>query len=130
MKKPHGFTLIELIVVVIFLSLSAAIFFYQMSNIEASQRDNDRKTAINAMYYNLEEVFYEKNGYYPVTVDSKILTAMDAELFNDPQGNTLGTATSNYRYDPIDCQNDRCRSYSLTSSLTKEADYVKKSRNN
>ncbi len=130
MKRSHGFTLIELLVVIIFISLSAGILFYQMANIEASQRDNDRKTAINAMYYNLEEVFYEKNGYYPNTVDSKILKAMDADLFTDPQGVKFGEATSDYRYDPIDCENDRCRSYALTSRLTKEADYVKKSRNN
>ena len=129
MKKSSGFTVIELVVVIVFASIATGILLYQKANIEASQRDDDRKTAINAMYYNLEEVYYEKNGYYPATIDSKVLRAMDPALFVDPSGNTLGDANSDYRYTAANCKDDRCKEYKLTSRLDKEADYIKTSRN-
>lgn len=81
------------------------------------------------MYYNLEEVFYKKNSYYPNSISSEVLTAMDPELFTDPNGNKLGDPSSDYRYDAIDCQADKCKSYKLTARLDKEADYIKTSRN-
>ena len=130
MKRLSGFTVIELVVVIVFAGLASLILLYQKSNIEASQRDEDRKTAINAMYYNLEEVYYEKNGYYPAAIDSKTLRAMDPELFTDPSGAKLGEADSDYRYDAIDCENDRCKGYKLQASLDKEATYIKTNRNN
>lgn len=129
MKKARGFTVIELIVVIVFIGFATAVLLYQKNNIEASRRDEDRKTAINAMYYNLEEVFYEKNGYYPATIDSKTLRAMDPQLFADPNGHKLGESDSDYRYDGIDCENDHCKSYKLIGRLEKEADYVKINRN-
>lgn len=129
MKRLSGFTVIELIVVIVFAGFATGILLYQKANIEASQRDEDRKTAINAMYYNLEEVYYEKNGYYPASIDSKTLRAMDPALFTDPSGNKLGEADSDYRYTAIDCKDDRCKGYKLTSRLDKEADYTKKNRN-
>lgn len=129
MKRALGFTVIELIVVIVFIGFATAVLLYQKGNIEASRRDEDRKTAINAMYYNLEEVFYEKNGYYPATIDSKTLRAMDPQLFTDPNGHKLGESESDYRYDGSDCENDHCKSYKLTARLEKEADYVKINRN-
>ena len=59
-KYSQGFTVIELIVAIVFISAAATLLFIQRSSLEATHRDNERKTAINAMYYNLEEVFYEK----------------------------------------------------------------------
>ena len=129
MKKALGFTVIELVVVILFASFATGILLYQKANISASQRDEDRKTAINAMYYNLEEVFFEKNGYYPYKIDSKTLRAMDPELFNDPSGNKLGEASSDYRYEGINCENDHCKSYKLQTRLDKEANYIKTNRN-
>ncbi len=129
MKRTHGFTVIELVVVIIFVSFATSVLLYQRANIEASQRDETRKTAINAMYYNLEEVFYKENGYYPNAISSDVLTAMDPELFTDPQGSKLGDASSDYRYNAIDCEGDKCKSYKLQSRLDKEAEYIKTSRN-
>ena len=129
MKKAFGLTAIELVAIIVSVTFAVIIFLYQMANIEASQRDEDRKTAINAMYYNLEEVFYKKNGYYPQSISSDLLTAMDPKLFTDPQGNLLGLPDSDYKYDAVDCQADKCSSYKLTARLDKEAGYIKTNRN-
>jgi type II secretory pathway pseudopilin PulG len=129
MKRQHGFTVIELIFVIAFAGLATGLLLYQKSEAMAAQRDDARKTAINAMYYNLEEVFYEKNGYYPVKIDSKTLRAMDPQLFTDSDGKKLGEAESDYRYESSDCQGDRCKSYSLRADLEEEGDYIKTNRN-
>lgn len=129
MKRSAGFTVIELIVAIIFLAAASVILFSQRQSLVATQRDDTRKTAINAMYYSLEEVFYAKNGYYPSKIDETNLSSMDPTLFTDPDGQAINTSTSDYRYEPTNCDiSGKCQSYSLRGLLEKEADYVKKSR--
>jgi type II secretory pathway pseudopilin PulG len=130
MKRSQGFTVIEIIVVILFLSVASAVLFIQKDNLAATQRDNQRKTAINAMYYNLEEVYYPKNGYYPSKIDSKALPAMDPSLFTDPDGNAMTDSGSEYHYDGTNCNNNQCKSYTLSADLEQEAKYVKTSRHN
>lgn len=128
MKHSKGFTVIELIVVIAVVGVTAALLLIQKNNLAATERDDNRKIAINAMYYNLEEVFFEKNGYYPTTIDSKVLRAMDPGLFTDPNGFKVGDKDSSYRYEPTNCEDNKCKGYSLRKSLEKEADYVKTNR--
>lgn len=130
MKRTSGFTVIELVVAILFLALVATILFVQRNTLAGTQRDTQRKAAVNAMYYNLEEVFFEKNGYYPAKIDSNTLRAMDPNLFTDPHGVTMNESASSYRYEGTNCDNDKCKSYSLRADLEKEADYVKTNRNN
>lgn len=128
--KHKGFTVIEVIVVIVILAVGGWLFFTEKARVNEVQRDAARKVAINAMYYDLEEVFYEKNGYYPNAIDSKTLRAMDPGLFNDPQGVKLNTSGSDYHYDPTDCSTDgKCKGYTLRSSMEHEADYIKTNRN-
>lgn len=128
MKRSQGFTIIEIIVVTVFLGAAATLLFIQRNNMVSANRDSQRKTAINAMYYNLEEVFFAKNGYYPATIDNTKLTAVDPALFNDPNSKTLGSAGSDYRYDGLNCTNDQCKGYTLRADLEKEDDFVKSNR--
>lgn len=128
MKRTQGFTTIEIIVAIVFLGAVATLLFIQRGNLVSADRDGQRKAAINAMYYNLEEVFFAKNGYYPAIIDKTKLTAMDPNLFNDPSGKTLGASDSNYRYDGVNCTNDQCKGYTLRADLEKEDDYVKTNR--
>jgi type II secretory pathway pseudopilin PulG len=125
MKRSQGFTVIELIVVIVFVATASTLLFIQRSNLTATYRDDQRKIAINAMYYNLEEVFYATNGYYPTTIDSKALPAMDPELFKDPAGTAVGDQDSDYRYEATNCTDNKCKSYTLRADLEKEDDYVK-----
>lgn len=128
--KRRGFTVIELLVVIVILIVGGWLFFSERARIDAVARDNQRKVAINAMYYNLEEVFYVKNSYYPSSIDSKTLRAMDADLFTDPFGTKLGESGADYRYDPTGCTTDgRCTGYSLRAIMERESDFTKKNRN-
>ena len=65
MKKQAGFTAIELVVSFIVLVTLAVFFVIQRGNMETAARDQTRKTAVNAMYYGLTEVYYQQNKYYP-----------------------------------------------------------------
>ncbi|TAL14156.1 type II secretion system protein [Patescibacteria group bacterium] len=128
-KHSRGFTVIELIVIVLILAGASIMFFIQKNNVEVAARDNERKTAINAMYYSLENVFYKANGFYPQTISEANLPSVDPALFTDPNGVKIGTAKSDYRYEPLNCANEQCKSYTLRTTLQNEADYVKDSQN-
>lgn len=131
MKRKTGFTLLEIIIVAVFASLLLVLFFVQKSNVDAMNRDADRKTAINAMYYALEEAYYPDNGYYPQEISEDILPMIDPALFTDPSGINLGSEGSSYSYEASNCDDSgHCKEYVLTATLEKEALYSKHSRNN
>lgn len=129
MKRSAGFTVVELVVAIVLVGAAAFLFLFQKANLEAMKRDEARKIAINAMYYNLEEVYFEKNKTYPAKIESKVLRAMDPLLFTDPQGTKINEEGSNYRYEGLNCDNNACKAYRLSSTMEKEAEYVKTNRN-
>ena len=127
-KSKTGFTVLELVIVILFASLALALFFIQKANVDAMNRDDARKTAINAMYYALEEGFHNENGYYPETISEKNLTVIDPALFTDPSGINLGEEGCSYTYNPANCEDGKCKEYTLRATLEKEDVYVKKNR--
>ncbi len=127
MKK--GFTILELVIVAVFASLLFILFFIQKSNIDAMERDEDRKTAINAMYYALEESFYKEHKYYPDSISEENIRVIDPALWTDPYGFNLGDPSSSYSYEPANCKDGKCKEYTLKADLEKEDDYIKHSRN-
>lgn len=140
MHKQSGFTVIELIFAVVVLSLASVIFFLQKNNIEVTFRDDQRKTAINAMYYGLEEIYYKQNKSYPRTLNEETLPFIDPDLFVDPNGVKLGQTTitvddeeqlvqPDYSYEGTNCTEDSCKSYKLRATLEQEDDFSRSSRN-
>jgi type II secretory pathway pseudopilin PulG len=140
MKRTSGFTVIELLFVIALLGAASILFFTQKNNVETTARDDQRKVAINAIYYGLEEVYYKQHAAYPRTVDEKNLPSVDPELFTDPNGIKLGQTTvtiddtdypvaSDYHYEGVDCKDDTCKGYTLRTTLQKEDDFVKTNRN-
>lgn len=128
-SSNKGFTVIELIIVVVILASASILFFYQKNNIEIANRDNQRKTAINAMYYALEKSYYAQNKSYPSVINSETLTSLEPGLFTDPNGVVINESSSTYRYEPTGCNQNVCTGYTLRADLEKEADYVKTNSN-
>ena len=128
MKRERGFTILELVVVIFFASLLLILFFLQKLNLDAMHRDEQRKEAVNAMYYALEEGFHAKNGYYPENISEENLKVMDPSLFTDPSGINLGQEDSDYTYEAANCTNGKCKEYTLKARLEKEDTYIKKNR--
>ena len=129
MNKKKGFTIIEIIIVAVFASLLLILFFIQKANLDAMKRDENRKTAINAMYYALEESFYKDHKYYPETISEENIKVIDPALWTDPSGINLGDPASSYSYTPANCENGHCKEYILKAELEKEDAYIKSNRN-
>lgn len=130
MNKKKGFTVPELVVVLLFATLLLVLFFVQKSNVDAMDRDAKRKMAINAMYYALEEGYYKEKGYYPEKISEDVLKVIDPALFSDPSGIHIGEEYCTYTYDPADCSNGKCKQYILRAEMEKEDTYVKRNRTN
>lgn len=128
MKSSRGFTVVELLIVVVLFAVASVVFFVQKNQVETAGRDEARKTSINAMYYSLEEVYFKAHGSYPRTVNAELLPSVDPELFKDPQGVKIGESTSDFRYEPLNCEGDECKGYSLRANLENEDDFVKSNR--
>ncbi|MBR2766751.1 type II secretion system protein [Candidatus Saccharibacteria bacterium] len=129
MNTRKGFTILEIIVVGVFASLLLVFFFIQKANVDAMNRDEDRKIAINAMYYALEEGFYKEHQYYPEQISEENLKVVDPSLWTDPSGHNLGDPESSYSYEPANCKDGKCKEYTLKATLEKEDTYTKYNRN-
>ncbi len=133
MKKlstnSDGFTVIELLVVVLVLVAIGVVAVTNIRNLRAENRDTVGKTDINAVYYQLES-FYEKNGYYPETVSPASLKGIDPESVKDYLGKSISVSGSLYSYKPGFCADAKCKSFELSAQLEKEAPYIKRSLNN
>ena len=127
--RKQGFTVIELVVVAAFLITAGVVLFFQIQKINTENTNSQKKTAINAIYYSLEEGFYPEHGYYPEYIEEDTLKTMDNSLLVDPNGVELGESASDYRYESKDCQDGQCKSYTLRTSLANEADFIRDSRN-
>lgn len=126
MKK--GFTIVEILVVLVFVGVIVALFFIQKPNFDATAKDRRSKTAINAMHYGLEEGFYAANQYYPETISAENLPVVDTELWTDAEGRKVGEPGCDYVYEPANCKNGQCKEYILRAKLEKEDDYIKTNR--
>lgn len=124
------FIILELSFVAVMLIASALFFAGQYAHFQRAERDNTRKTAINALYYSLEKYYLPAEKGYPLTVSADILPTVDPALFTDPNGFAIGDSRSDYRYEPSGCNDTRCNSYTLRSTLEAEADYIQHSPDN
>jgi len=108
--------------------VAGIIFFVQRNNVLNASYDTTRKTAINAMFYSLEEAYYPTHNGYPTTISPSVLPTVDPDLFTDPSGTAFGDPDSDYTYKGLNCSGDLCQAYTLTAKMTSEADYTKSSR--
>lgn len=128
-NSKSGFTILELVIVIAVAAFAVVLFFTQKNNVDAMNRDKDRKTAINAMYYALEESFYPENKYYPEFISEENIKVIDPALWTDPRGINLGEFGSSYSYEAANCKDGKCKEYVLKAELEKEDTYTKYNRN-
>lgn len=122
----RGFTVLELIVAIVFLLFIGGVFVHQKNKLAQQDRDSKRKIAINALYFNLKDVYYPKNKFYPENLTTESLPGVDPAIYTDPNGNAWGSPDSNYSYETTDCTDNKCQNFKLSAKLENEADFVKK----
>jgi len=119
-KKNKGFTIIELLIVIVVIGILATIGFVAYGNVTKSARDSDRQADAGNIAKKAEEG-YAKDGQYPADIagiqalgglDTKTTTSPSNIVWQDG-GNTVSTCTNA----PTSKANDHyC--YSVTTDRT------------
>ena len=140
-NKQQGFTIIELLIVIVVIGILAAIVITTYSGIQAKARNAVRQTDIQSIQTQLE-AFYSQNGYYPSNADlnsaswrATNMPSLDPTALIDPSsGQTVSNVTvadnstgqaKEYSYYPVDntgssanCEatDTTCAAYTLTAT--------------
>ena len=146
-RKESGFTIVELLIVIVVIGILAALVVTTFSGIQRKARDSERQTDINAVHSQIE-AYFAQNGRYPTVAnlndDSWVgsnLPGLDVDALQDPKGadNNVATAAAAnvyaYVVTPSGCDNDPgtatvdCDTYVLTATLEGGGTHVKNSLN-
>jgi prepilin-type N-terminal cleavage/methylation domain-containing protein len=144
-RKESGFTIVELLIVIVVIGILAALVVTTFSGIQKKARDSERQTDINALHGQVE-AYYAQNGKYPTLANlndttwvSANLKGLDPAALKDPRGTastlaaTAASGTYSYAVTPAGCDNGTggdCTTYTLTATNEgSPATYVKTSLN-
>jgi type IV pilus assembly protein PilA len=100
-NQQKGFTIIELLIVIVVIGILAAIGFVAYGNVTKSARDSDREADAGSIAKKAEEIYSEK-GQYPADIaEIAALDGIDAKTLTSPNGRaavdggaTLGSCTT------------------------------------
>ncbi len=143
-KKQSGFTIVELLIVIVVIGILALLVVNTFSGIQKKARDSERQTDINALHGQLE-AYYAQNAKYPSLTDlqtstwvSANLKGLDPKALLDPNQTTAviqgSNAANQYGYvaTPSGCDNGTggdCTAYALTATLESGSTFAKNSLN-
>lgn len=142
-KKQTGFTIIELLIVIIVIGILATLVITTFSGIQRNARNRAREADVNALHSQIE-YYYGQNSKYPTLANlndaawrAANLKGLDGQALQDPQGTAAtlvgAPAAGSYSYvvTPTDCNNagTDCTSYVLTATYEGEGTFVKNSLN-
>ena len=124
LKKQSGFTLLELLIVIVIIGILALIIVPGLASGPKRARDAQRKSDMRAVK-NALETYYNDNNVYPVGayggLGTYLVTAYIPSMPSDPK-----TGNTGYSYDPTpnSCDNSgtNCTSYTLTAHLENNKD--------
>lgn len=98
--NQKGFTIIELLIVIIVIGILAAIGFVAYGNVTKSARDSDRQADASALAKKAEE-YYTEEGQYPTLAQLTAMDGIDDKTTTSPSGlaaidggATAGTCTT------------------------------------
>ena len=138
-KRSQGFTIVELLIVIVVIGILALLVITTYSGIQAKARNSKRQTDIQSLQTQLE-AFFSQNGYYPSLTNMK---SLDKNALIDPSNPTqsnqlVSTPTAkSYSYQvtqsdgTTSCESDdtTCAKYTLTAdyegTVNGQTQYVK-----
>lgn len=153
LKKQKGFTIVELLIVIVVIGILAALVITTFTGIQQRARNTERETDIKAIHGQLE-AYFAQNGHYPTLANMNDQTAttgfldvnmkgLDLDAMYDPRGDRTDTtplvaaaAANVYSYvaTPANCDNTPtngdCTEYVLTATREGSSGaYIKNSLN-
>jgi len=151
-KRSQGFTIVELLIVIVVIGILALLVITTYSGIQAKARNSKRQTDIQSLQTQLE-AFFSQNGYYPSLTNMKDtasggwidtnMKSLDKNALIDPSNPTqsnqlVSTPTAkSYSYQvtqsdgTTSCESDdtTCAKYTLTAdyegTVNGQTQYVK-----
>lgn len=144
-RKQSGFTIVELLIVIVVIGILAALVVTTFAGIQRKARNTERETDVKAIHGQLE-AYYAENNAYPALAQLQDtawvqanLKGLDLAALKDPkaaagQDTPAGTASgTQYGYvaNPAGCTtaaND-CTEYTLTANLEGGGTFTKNNLN-
>ena len=145
-KKQQGFTIVELLIVIVVIGILAALVITTFTGIQQKARNTERQTDIKAMHGQVE-AFFAQNGKYPTLANmndgtwrTANMKGLDAEALKDPRGTAqtlvAAPAADAYAYavlasDDTACDNTTkdCAKYTLTATYEGGGTFAKTNLN-
>jgi len=87
-NQQKGFTIIELLIVIVVIGILATIGFVAYGNVTKSARDSDRQADASALAKKAEESYANK-GIYPTLAELEEADGIDAKTTTSPSGNAI-----------------------------------------
>ena len=117
-RKQEGFTIIELLIVIIVVGVLAIVVVFAYAGIKQKDRNNERHDDITIIHAQVEQ-YFAQTGKYPTISDLNStswrkanMKAFDADWLKDPSGKTSALAdkpaASVYSYQATTSDNSTC----------------------
>jgi prepilin-type N-terminal cleavage/methylation domain-containing protein len=134
-KRNQGFTIVELLIVIVVIGILALLVITTYSGIQAKARNSKRASDVKSLQTQIE-AYFSQNGYYPSRTDMNSDTwlgtnmkSLDKNAMVDPKNPTQSNdfvaspAANSYAYAVTDssgnsCESDdtQCAKYTLTAT--------------
>lgn len=112
-KEQKGFTIIELLVVIVIIGILVALALPNLFSAQARGRDTDRKNELKNLQTRLE-TYFNDNGEYPSTDTAAMVAALGGSATDDEY---VDPRNNPYVYESTDGT-----SFTLTADLENDSD--------
>ncbi len=113
--SQKGFTIVELLIVIVVIGILAGLVFVQFNNMQARARDSERKADVRLIESKLAEYTADNNSYPTTAQGLAVLSELPADALVDAK-----SASYTYTALPVDCVEGECTGYEVTATLEKE----------